>query len=219
VNKMHFRQFQYSEGGFPSKAAVIAAAVLGSGCHANIHEHVADIGGACCADVKRKYRQHALEHHSDKHGCPENFYKLTNAKEKALKTCNPCSHNSDKKHTRTKYSQRPTSSKKKAKKRRKAQRREEKAKRREEKAKRREPKPKPRQHKQRREKGREGKAKRREPKPKPRQHKQRREKDGNHETKVSATTAAMVVGGFVVESGGPEKQKKTTLRQTSTGRN
>lgn len=127
MNKMPFRQFQSSEGGKASKVAVIGAAVLGSGC-ANIHEHVDDIRGACCADVKRKYRHYALEHHSDKHGCPDNFYKLTNAKEKALKTCNPCSHNSDKKHTRTKYQQRPTSSKKTAKKRRKAQRRQEKSK-------------------------------------------------------------------------------------------
>jgi hypothetical protein len=127
VNKMSFRQFQYSEGGKASKVAVIGAAVIGSG-RANIHEHVDDIHDACCADVKRKYRQHALKHHSDKHGCPENFYKLTNAKEQALKTCNPCSHNRDKKHTRTKYRQRPTSSKKKAKKRRKATRRKEESK-------------------------------------------------------------------------------------------
>lgn len=219
MNKMHFRQFQYSEGGHASKVAVIAAAVLGSGCRANIHEHVADIGGACCADVKRKYRRHALQHHSDKDGCDEDFYTLTAAKEKALKTCNTCSHDSANKHTHTKdrqahtkYRQARTSSKKKAKKRRKEKGREEKAKRRE-------PKPKPRQHKQRREKGREEKAKRREPKPTPRQRKQRREKDDNHETKVSATSAAMVVGGLVVASGGPEKKKKTTLRQTSTGRN
>tara|TARA_B110001450_G_scaffold173862_1_gene162212 strand:+ start:6516 stop:7052 length:537 start_codon:yes stop_codon:yes gene_type:complete len=123
---MPFRQFQYSEGAKASKAAVIAV-VIGSGS-ANIQTAVDDMHHACCADVKRKYRQHALEHHSDKHGCPENFYKLTNAKEKALKTCNPCSHNRDKKHTHTKHRQRPTttSSKKTAKKRRKAQRRQEK---------------------------------------------------------------------------------------------
>jgi hypothetical protein len=62
---MPFRQFQYSEGAKASKAAVIAAAVLGSGS-ANIQTAVDDMRGACCADVKRKYRQHALEHHSDK---------------------------------------------------------------------------------------------------------------------------------------------------------
>jgi hypothetical protein len=177
---MSFRQFQYSEGGKASKVAVIGAAVIGSG-RANIHEHVDDIHGACCADVKRKYRQHALKHHSDKHGCPENFYKLTNAKEQALKTCNPCSHNRDKKPRgrkqnpkKTKY--RKGSTKKKA------------------------------------------KAKRRKEKSKKRQQEQQRNKD-NHETKVSATSVAMVVGGLVLASRGPgKKKKKKLLRQTSIGR-
>lgn len=181
MNKMPFRQFQSSEGGKASKVVVIGASVLGSG-RANIHKHVDDMRGACCADVKRKYRQHALEHHSDKHGCPENFYKLTNAKEKALKTCNPCSHNRDKKHTRTKYRQRPTSSKKTAKKRRKAQRRQEKSK---------------------------------------QKQKNKEDEDDHYETKVSATSVAMAVGGLVVAGGGPEKNKKNkkpTLRQSSTGR-
>ena len=204
MNKMPFRQFQSSEGGTASKAVVIGATGLGSGCRANIHDHVADMRGACCADVKRKYRRHALQHHSDKDGCDEDFYKLTNAKEQALKTCNPCSHNSANKHThpkyrqpRTKHRQPRTSSKKEAKKRRKAKRKKEEAKRRKEEAKRREPKTKHKQHKQ---------------------HKQRK-KDVNRETKVSATSAAIVVGGLVLASGGPgKKKKKKLLRQTSIGR-
>ena len=129
---MPFRQFQTSEGGKASKVAVIGAAVLGSGGGANIHDHVADMRGACCADVKRKYRRHALQHHSDKDGCDEDFYKLTAAKEDALNTCKPCPH-SDKKPrghkqnpNKTKYSKGSTKSKKKA----KAKRRKEKSKKR-----------------------------------------------------------------------------------------
>jgi hypothetical protein len=129
---MPFRQFQTSEGGKASKVAVIGAAVLGSGGGANIHDHVDDMRGACCADVKRKYRRHALQHHSDKDGCDEDFYKLTAAKEDALNTCKPCSH-SDKKPrgrkqnpNKTKDSKGSTKSKKKA----KAKRRKEKSKKR-----------------------------------------------------------------------------------------
>lgn len=177
---MPFRQFQTSEGGKASKVAVIGAAVLGSGGGANIHDHVADMRGACCADVKRKYRRHALQHHSDKDGCDEDFYKLTAAKEDALNTCKPCPHSDKKPRGRkqnpkkTKY--RKGSTKKKA------------------------------------------KAKRRKEKSKKRQQEQERNKD-NHETKVSATSVAMVVGGLVLASRGPgKKKKKKLLRQTSIGR-
>lgn len=177
---MPFHQFQTSEGGKASKVAVIGAAVLGSGCGANIHDHVEDIHGACCADVKRKYRRHALQHHSDKDGCDEDFYKLTAAKEDALNTCKPCSHYDNKPRGRkqdpkkTKY--RKGSTKKKA------------------------------------------KAKRRKEKSKKRQQEQEINKD-EHETKVSATSVAMVVGGLVLASGGPgTKKKKKLLRQTSIGR-
>lgn len=177
---MPFRQFQTSEGGKASKVAVIGAAVLGSGGGANIHDHVADMRGACCADVKRKYRRHALQHHSDKDGCDEDFYKLTAAKEDALNTCKPCPHSDKKPRGRkqnpkkTKY--RKGSTKKKA------------------------------------------KAKRRKEKSKKRQQEQERNKD-KHETKVSATSVAMVVGGLVLASRGPgKKKKKKLLRQTSIGR-
>ena len=177
---MPFHQFQTSEGGKASKVAVIGAAVLGSGCDANIHDHVEDIHGACCADVKRKYRRHALQHHSDKDGCDEDFYKLTAAKEDALNTCKPCSHYDNKPRGRkqdpkkTKY--RKGSTKKKA------------------------------------------KAKRRKEKSKKRKQEQEINKD-EHETKVSATSVAMVVGGLVLASGGPgTKKKKKLLRQTSIGR-
>lgn len=177
---MPFRQFQTSEGGKASKVAVIGAAVLGSGGGANIHDHVDDMRGACCADVKRKYRRHALQHHSDKDGCDEDFYKLTAAKEDALNTCKPCPHSDKKPRGRkqnpkkTKY--RKGSTKKKA------------------------------------------KAKRRKEKSKKRQQEQERNKD-KHETKVSATSVAMVVGGLVLASRGPgKKKKKKLLRQTSIGR-
>ena len=120
---MPFHQFQSSEGGKASKAAVIGAAVIGSGHGANVHKHIKDkhrtaMRGACCANVKHTYRKHSPHYHPDQRGCDEVFVKWTDEKEKALKTCKPCSHDGPKTRGRkpdTKYRKRPTSSKKKAK--------------------------------------------------------------------------------------------------------
>jgi len=87
---MSFHQFVHSEGSNGSKAVVIIAAVKSVGAANNINRHVKDIQGSCCADVKRKFRKHALCHHADKHGENEDFFKLTNAKEKALVNCEVC---------------------------------------------------------------------------------------------------------------------------------
>jgi len=195
---MPFHQFQSSEGGKASKAVVIGAAVIACGHGANVHKHIKDkhrkhMRGACCAHVKGTYRKHSPDYHPDQRGCKEVFVEWTNEKEKALKTCKPCSHDGPKTRGRkpdtnkpdTKYRKRPTSSKKKAKRdRRKAKQ----------------------------------KQKQRE-KEKQREKQKQREKDNDHETKVSATSAAIVVGGLVLASGGPDKKKKKRVLRQPSNRN
>jgi hypothetical protein len=108
---MSFKQFVASEGGNISKI-VVGGLAAQAGAH-SIKKDVRQLQKTrCCVDIKHKYRQLAKKHHTDKHGKQEDFIQLTEAKEKALETCdNACDSKNIKKHIK--------SSKKRAKARRK----------------------------------------------------------------------------------------------------
>lgn len=184
---MSFKQFVAAEGGRVAKL-VVGSLAVGAGAH-SIEKDVRRLKKTrCCAKIKHNYRQMAKRHHTDKHGKQEDFIELTEAKEKALETCDDsaCRSKKNKKHIKS------------AKKRAKAYRRSKKSK--EERLK--------RKHQQKKEQNA-----RRE-----KEQRVRRKgggDNGRREGFVDMAAAGLVLGGVAYAATHKPKKKIKRLRQSS----